>query len=278
MGPAAGAACAVIMLVALVSYDAARPRLVSRTGDGSDSVRNIGSAWPARGSLRHAPAQRCSACLAFLFPLFVGLWADGLSTPVGNGAAPPDRKVLATTVHPDSSDLPGRRVAAGSDAGSLLRFSGGGPGAQSAWGRASSVRRSMRSFGRAASLGHLGATLLLLALWLASRASSLLTGLSPGSTVMDTDRCAPHHWSGVERLARRAWWKPRVRMARAGGRPARRRVERSRKADTASSGKKTAEEVAEASSRRSCRASRPGQRVEPRNRQMPRSSRPASGR
>jgi S-DNA-T family DNA segregation ATPase FtsK/SpoIIIE len=153
------AALSVIMLVALVTYDARDPGF-SHTGDGTAVRNQIGAAgaWFAdvTFSLFGTPA--------FLFPLMVGLAGWFIYTG-REQSAPTERKVLVTR-------LGGFLICLAASCGlATLHFqrpelpqSAGG-----ALGQAIDT-----SFGIA--LGNVGATLLLLALWLASVA--LFTGVS----------------------------------------------------------------------------------------------------
>jgi S-DNA-T family DNA segregation ATPase FtsK/SpoIIIE len=152
-------ALAVIMLVALLTYDARDPGF-SRTGDG-DAVRNqIGAA----GAWFADVCYSLFGMPAFLFPAMVML-TGWLIFSQRARPEPLDRALLGTR-------FTGFLVTLATSCGlATLHFDGGGM-PQSAGGAFGEVIGA----GLAAMLGDLGSTLLLLALWLA--AVSLFTGVS----------------------------------------------------------------------------------------------------
>jgi len=152
-------ALAIIMLLALVTYDARDPGF-SHTGDGGPLRNQIGSA----GAWFADIAYTLFGIPAFLFPAMMML-AGWLLFSARSSGEPLDKVLFATrfggfvlalltscglaSLH---FDTPGLRESAGGVLGEVV------------------------GYGLAASLGQLGATLLLLSLWLAS--ISLFTGLS----------------------------------------------------------------------------------------------------
>jgi S-DNA-T family DNA segregation ATPase FtsK/SpoIIIE len=158
-------ALALIMLVALVSYDPRDPGF-SHTGDGA-AVRNqigAGGAWFAdiAYSLFGAPA--------FLLPLMAGI-AGWLVFSARRVRGPIDRTLLMTR-------LGGFTLTMMTSCGLATLHFAEGDLPQSAGGALGEVV----GVGLAAALGQLGASLMLLSLWLA--AISIFTGLS-WLTVMD---------------------------------------------------------------------------------------------
>jgi len=153
------AALGVIMLVALVTYDARDPGF-SHTGDGAAVRNQIGAA----GAWFADVAFSLFGTPAYLFPTMVGLAGWFIYTG-REESAPTERKVLATR-------FGGFLICLAASCGlSTLHFSR--PELpQSAGGALGQAIDA--SFG--AALGNVGATLLLLALWLAS--VSLFTSVS----------------------------------------------------------------------------------------------------
>jgi S-DNA-T family DNA segregation ATPase FtsK/SpoIIIE len=175
-------ALSVIMLVALVSYDPRDPGF-SHTGDGGPVRNQIGSggAWFAdvSYSLFGAPA--------FLLPVMAGL-AGWLLFTVRRAPGPLDRALLTTR-------LVGFLLTLLTSCGLATLHFGGGVLPQSAGG----ALGELVGGGLAASLGLVGATLLLLALWLA--AVSIFTGISWLTAMDATGRVV---MQGVDR-ARQLW-------------------------------------------------------------------------
>jgi S-DNA-T family DNA segregation ATPase FtsK/SpoIIIE len=152
-------ACALIILVALVTFSPRDPGF-SHTGDGSPVRNQIGAvgAWFAdvAFSLFGTPA--------FLFPVMVGL-AGWIVFSARSEPGPIDRRLLGMRLGGFTATLLAS-CGLGTlhfDGGSLPQTAGGAVG-------------ELVGGGLAASLGPVGATLLLLAVWLAS--VSLFTGLS----------------------------------------------------------------------------------------------------
>ncbi len=152
-------ACALIILVALVTFSPRDPGF-SHTGDGSPVRNQIGTvgAWFAdvAFSLFGTPA--------FLFPVMVGL-AGWIVFSARAEPGPIDRRLLGMRLGGFFATLLAS-CGLGTlhfDGGSLPQTAGGAVG-------------ELVGSGLAASLGPVGATLLLLAVWLA--AVSLFTGLS----------------------------------------------------------------------------------------------------
>ncbi len=187
-------ALALIMLVALLSYDPRDPGF-SRTGDGAAIHNQIGAAGAWFADVSYA----LFGAPAYLFPLMMLLLGWLIFSARGSADAL-DRSLLGTR-------LAGFLLALGSSCGlATLHFdnpvlpqSAGGAFGELVGGSLAAV------------MGQLGATVLLLALWLAS--VSLFTGIS-WLTVMD--RVGHAVLGGLEelqRLCRQLYARLRARRA-----------------------------------------------------------------